>query len=274
MKVVITAAVVGAEVMRQHSPHIPYTAAEIAQAGSKASAAGAAVLHLHARETDGRPSQKSEHFRRIIQELHALRCQAILQVSTGGAVGMSIDERLGSLVPEAEMATLNLGSMNFGDGVFENREPDIITIAERIRQAGLIPECEVYDAGHLDSLRRLRDQGHLPENYHVQFVLGVRGGIDASEEDLRFLVDKLHRFEPNSPWSVAGIGRHQFPMAELALRWGGHVRVGLEDNLYVRKGELAEGSHQLVGLVAEMAQREGRTVATISEAREMFGLSP
>jgi 3-keto-5-aminohexanoate cleavage enzyme len=238
-KVIITAAVVGAEVTRAQNPAVPYTPAEIARAAVDASRAGAAVVHLHARWPDGRPSQDSAHFREIIDRIRDAGSPVVVQCSTGGAVGMSLDERLGSLVPGAEMGTLNLGTMNFGDEVFVNTRPDLVKVARRLRDAKLVPECEVYDAGMLDTLRWLLEKGHLSAPYHVQLVLGVPGGMAANERNLRFLVEGLP--EP-ARWSVAGVGRFQLPMAELSLRLGGHVRVGLEDNLFASKGVLAKGS--------------------------------
>ncbi len=269
-EVIIAAAVVGAEVMREQSPHVPYTPAEIAQAAVDAGKAGAAVVHLHARWPDGRPSQEGRHFREIVDRIRAAGSDVVLQCSTGGAVGMSVDERLGSLVDGAEMGTLNLGTMNFGDGVFVNARPDVVRIAARLRERRLVPECEVYDAGMLDTLRWLLDKGHLAAPYHVQFVLGVPGGMTGSERNLRFLAGGLP--EP-AHWSVAGIGRFQLPMAELALEMGGHVRVGLEDNLFVSKGVLAKGSDELVGLAVELARKAGRTPATPSQARRILGIS-
>lgn len=270
-KVIISAAVVGAEVMRDQSPAVPYLPAEIAQAATEAWRAGAAVVHLHARWPDGRPSQEGEHFREIVDRLRAAGCDAVVQCSTGGAVGMSIDERLGSLVDGAEMGTLNLGTMNFGDDVFVNARPDIVKVAGRLRERGLVPECEVYDAGMLDTLRWLLDKGHLARPYHVQFVLGVPGGMTGSERNLRFLVEGLP--EP-ARWSVAGIGRFELPMAEAALRLGGHVRVGLEDNLFVSKGVLAKGSHELVSLAVKAARAAGREPATPAEARSLLEIAP
>jgi 3-keto-5-aminohexanoate cleavage enzyme len=269
-RVVIAAAVVGAEVTREQSPHVPYTPAEIARAAVDAGRAGAAVVHLHARWPDGRPSQEAAHFREIVDRIRGAGSEVVLQCSTGGAVGMSVDERLGSLVDGAEMGTLNLGTMNFGDDVFVNARPDIVRIAARLRERRLVPECEVYDAGMLDTLRWLLDQGHLRAPYHVQFVLGVPGGMSGSERNLRFLVEGLP--EPTH-WSVAGIGRFELPMAEVALRMGGHVRVGLEDNLFVSKGVLARGSGELVAIAAEMARRAGREPATPAEARRILGLA-
>jgi len=269
-QVIIAAAVVGAEVTRAQSPHVPYTPAEIAKAAVDAGKAGAAVVHLHARWPDGRPSQEAAHFREIVDRIRAAGSDVVVQCSTGGAVGMSVDERLGSLVDGAEMGTLNLGTMNFGDDVFVNARPDVVRIAARLRERRLVPECEVYDAGMLDTLRWLLDKGHLAAPYHVQFVLGVPGGMTGSERNLRFLAEGLP--EPTH-WSVAGIGRFQLPMAELALRMGGHVRVGLEDNLFVSKGVLARGSDELVALAVGLAAKAGRAPATPSEARRILGIS-
>jgi 3-keto-5-aminohexanoate cleavage enzyme len=267
--VIVTAAVVGAEVTRAQSPYVPYTPAEIAQAAVDAWRAGAAVVHLHARWPDGRPSQRPEHFREIADRVRAASCDVVLQCSTGGAVGMSVDERLGSLVDGAEMATLNLGTMNFGDDVFVNSRPDIVRIAGRIRERALVAECEIYDAGMLETLRWLLDEGHLAPPFHVQFVLGVPGGIGASERNLRFLLGGL---PVDTHWTAAGVGRAQLEMAEVALRLGGHVRVGIEDNLYVSRGVLATGSDVLVERAATMACAAGRSLATPAEARRLLGI--
>ncbi len=268
-KVIIAAAVVGAEVTRAQSPHVPYTPEEIAAAAVAAGRAGAAVVHLHARWPDGRPSQEAAHFREIVDRIRSAGSDVVIQCSTGGAVGMPIEERLGSLVAGAEMGTVNMGTMNFGDDVFVNARPDIVKVAGRLREKGLVPECEVYDAGMLDTLRWLLEKGHLAAPYHVQFVLGVPGGMTGSERNLRFLVEGLP--EP-AHWSVAGIGRHEMPMAEAALRLGGHVRVGLEDNLFVSKGVLAKGSDELVAIAVELAAKAGRAPAGPAEAREILGI--
>ncbi|BDG07863.1 BKACE family enzyme [Anaeromyxobacter paludicola] len=267
---ILTAAVVGAEVTRAQNPAVPYLPEEIARAAVDAWRAGAACIHLHARWPDGRPSQEAAHFTEIVERIRAAGCDAVLQCSTGGAVGMSIDERLGSLVLGAEMGTLNLGTMNFGDEVFVNARPDIVRVASALRARGLVPECEVYDAGMLDTLRWLLAQGHLAAPYHVQFVLGVPGGLSASERNLRFLLEGLPE---QVHWSAAGVGRHQLPLAELALRLGGHARVGLEDNLFVAKGVLARGSHELVELAVAAARRADRHPASPAEARRILGIA-
>jgi 3-keto-5-aminohexanoate cleavage enzyme len=265
----ITAAVVGAEVTRAQSPYVPYTPAEIAGAAVDAWRAGAAAIHLHARWPDGRASQEAVHFREIVDRIRAAGCDAVLQCSTGGAVGMSVDERLGSLVDGAEMATLNLGTMNFGDEVFVNARPDIVRIAATLRARRLVPECEVYDAGMLETLRWLLAKGHLAAPYHVQLVLGVPGGMAANERNLRFL---LESFPEPAHWTAAGVGRAQLEVAALALRLGGHVRVGLEDNLYLSKGVLAQGSAPLVEAAVRLAREAGRGVATPAQARALLGV--
>jgi 3-keto-5-aminohexanoate cleavage enzyme len=269
-KVILAAAVVGAEVTREQNPAVPYTPAEIAAAAVDSWREGAAVIHLHARWPDGRPSQRAEHFSEIVERIRAAGCDAVLQCSTGGAVGMPLEERLGSLVPGAEMGTLNMGTMNFGDGVFVNSRPDIVQVATRLRERRMVPECEVYDAGMLETLRWLLAQGLLAAPYHVQFVLGVPGGMAGTERNLRFLVESLP--EP-AHWSVAGIGRAELPMAEVALRLGGHVRVGLEDNLFLRKGVLAKGSGELVAEARILAMAAGRAPATPTEARALLGIA-
>ncbi len=269
-EVIIAAAVVGAEVTRAQSPYVPYAPAEIAEAAVGAWRAGAAVVHLHARWPDGRPSQDPRHFREIVDRIREAGSRVVIQCSTGGAVGMPLDERLGSLVDGAEMGTLNLGTMNFGDEVFVNTRPDVVRVAARLRERGLVPECEAYDAGMLDTLRWLLEKGHLAPPYHVQLVLGVPGGMSASERNLRFLVEGLPE---GVRWSAAGIGRAQLPVAELALALGGHVRVGLEDNLFLSKGVLARGSDELVARAVELAGRAGREPATPDEARALLGIT-
>jgi 3-keto-5-aminohexanoate cleavage enzyme len=184
------------------------------------------------------------------------------------------------------MGTLNLGTMNFGDDVFVNARPDVVKVAGRLRAAGLVPECEVYDAGMLDTLGWLLARGHLAAPYHVQLVLGVPGGLSASARNLRFLVETLAEAgagdeasaaagvgpRPPVAWSVAGVGRHQLPMAELAREMGGHVRVGLEDNLYLSRGVLARGTDELVSRAVDLAQRAGRAPASPEEARCLLGI--
>ena len=266
--VILTAAIVGAEVTRAQTPHLPISADELAAEAVRCRDAGAAVIHLHARNPDGSPSQATAHFREAIEAIRA-RTDVIVQTSTGGAVGMSIDERCGPLPCRPEMATLNVGTVNFGDDVFVNTRPDVRKIAARIRDSGAVPELEVYEVGHVDEAIALAKEGLLDAPYHFQFVLGIAGAIGAREDVLRFLVSQLPE---RSTWGVAAVGRHQRPMTELAIRLGGHARVGLEDNIYLEKGVLSEGSGPLVARAATYARSIGREPATPARARELLGL--
>jgi 3-keto-5-aminohexanoate cleavage enzyme len=274
--VIITAAIVGAETTREQTPYLPITPDEIAAEAARCVDAGAAVIHLHAREPDGAPTQSRERFAAYIAAIRA-RTDVIIQVSTGGAVGMSIDERCqpldleGSLRPD--MATLNIASMNFGDDLFVNKRGDVRRVAERIRGLGMVSEVEIYDLGHLDAARALVRDGLLPEPLHMQFVLGVPGGLGARERALDVLIAELDDgFPAARTWALAAVGRHQLPMAEHALRRGGHIRVGLEDNIYRAKGVLAQGSADLVAAAAALARAVGRPVAEVSTARRLLGI--
>jgi 3-keto-5-aminohexanoate cleavage enzyme len=264
--IVVTAAIVGAEVTRDDSPYVPYSAEEIAEEARRAVEAGAAVVHLHVRNPDGSPSQDEALFRAAIRAIRA-RTDAVIQVSTGGAVGMSLNERLGGLAAGAEMATLSCGSVNFGDGVFVNTLPEMREVARRVRSHGLLPELEMFDLGHLDNGLRLLEEGLLGQPLWVQFVLGVPGAVGARKSVLRFLLQELPR---GVHWSVAAIGRHEFPMAAFAMELGGHVRVGLEDNLYLERGVLAKGNAPLVEKAVRLARERGREPFGVKRVRAML----
>lgn len=261
--VVITAAIVGAEVTRAQNPHVPYSAEEIAEEARRCADAGAAIVHLHVRTEQGHPSQDAARFEAAVQAIRA-RSDIVVQVSTGGAVGMPIAERLGGLAARPEMATLNCGSINFGEEVFENSMPDMREVARRIREAGAQPELELYELGHLDNALLLERAELIARPFWVQLVLGVPGALGARESVLRFFVREL---PPKTHWGVAAVGRHQAPMLALALALGGHVRVGLEDNIYLERGLLAQGSAPFVGRIAAQAEAGGRKVASPAEVR-------
>ncbi len=266
--VILTAAIVGAEVTRAQTPHVPITASEIADEAARCRDAGAAVVHLHVRHPDGRPSQSTELFQEAIDAVRS-KTDVIVQTSTGGAVGMSVDERAGPLGCRPEMATLNCGTINFGDEIFDNARPAIRDLARRIRAAGSVPELECYEVGHVDEALALLREGLLAHPLHFQFVLGVPGAVGAREEVLRFLVSQV---PDGGTWGVAAVGRHQRPMTELGMRLGGHARVGLEDNIYLEKGVLAEGSAPLVARAAAFAKSIGREPATPERARALLGI--
>ena len=267
---IITAAICGAETTREMTPHLPITAEELGEEAARCREAGASVIHLHVRRDDGTPPQDRALFQKAIDAIRR-RCDVIVQTSTGGAVGMGADERAQPLecTPPPDMATLNAGSLNFGDDVFLNPFPLVREFARRMRGKGIAYELECYDVGHVEACLRLAEEGVISLPAHFDFVLGVRGGIQAGEENLRFLIAKL---PAGSSFNVAGIGRHQLPMAALALKLGGHARCGLEDNIYLSKGVLAKGSYELVAKVAELARASGREVATPATAREILSI--
>lgn len=269
---VITAALVGAETTRQQTPHLPISPQEIAEDAARAREAGAALVHLHVRNPDGSPSQSPELFRAAIREIRK-RCDVLIQTSTGGAVGMGVDERCGPLTLEGadkpEMATLTTGSVNFGDDVFWNPRSLVREIARRIRGAGIKPEIECFDAGMVDEARQLAREGLIDFPAHFDFVLGVPGALAARAEALDFLIASLPE---QCTWTVAAMSRHQLPFVELAAEKGGNARVGLEDNIYLAKGVLAKGNHELVAEAARRARAKGRVIATPQEARALLRL--
>lgn len=268
-KAIITAAVMGAELTRDDTPHLPLTPEEIAEEAKAAEEAGASIIHLHARDEQGNPSQKAEHYRAIIKEMDKRGVSAIIQVSTGGAADMEAEERMDALRVNPEMASLDCGTINFGDEIFVNTLSMMRQFAREMQERGVMPELECFETGHIQNALQLDKEGLLSEHLHFDFVMGVPGGIPASARSLLFLLEQLPEA---ATWTVAGIGRYELPLAYHALALGGHVRVGLEDNIYYEKGVLAESNAQLVARIRRLAEELGRDAASPEEAREMLGL--
>jgi 3-keto-5-aminohexanoate cleavage enzyme len=264
---VITCAPVGAEVRIDQTPYLPYTPELLGQTARAVQEAGGSILHVHCRKDDGTNTHSVERF---AQAYDAIRAQSdlIVQFSTGGAIGMTPEERSSVLQLRPEMATLTCGSVNFGDDIFENSFPIMRLILKRMNEFGVRPELEIFDKGHIANARRLARERLLSFPQHVDLVLGVPGGLDATVHNLCDLVDDL---PDGCTWSVAGIGRQQLPMSMAAIAMGGHVRVGLEDNLHYSRGRLAR-NEELVARVARIAQEAGRAVATPDQARKLLGL--
>jgi 3-keto-5-aminohexanoate cleavage enzyme len=267
-EVVITVAAVGAEVTRAQQPHLPLLPDEVGEEYRRAHDAGAAIAHVHGRRPDGTPTQDLETFRAYSGAIRA-RCPILQQFSTGGAVGMSVDERIAALELKPDMATLTLGTCNFGEDVFENSLPTIRRILERIRTYGVAPELEIFDDGMLATADALVAKGLLAPPLHYDFVLGVPGAAAATAENVLHFARAI---PPGCTWTVAGIGRHQTRMAALALALGGHVRVGFEDNVYYRKGELADSNARFVERVVRIAREVGREPASVAQARAILKL--
>ena len=267
---VITVAPVGAEVTRRQTPYIPLTPEEIAEECYRAWNEGASVAHIHARDENGDATQDPEVYRRIIDLVRA-RTDLIVQVSTGGAVGMTVEERIAPVSLKPDMATLTCGTVNFGDGIFTNSWDDMETFARAIRDNGVRPEFEIFDAGMMENARRLAQKKLVDLPGHFDFVMGVPGGISGDPRNLMHLVSLLP--QDGSTWSVAGIGRNQLPLGAMAIILGGHVRVGFEDNIYYSRGVLAKSNAELVARMVRLAAELGRPVAKPAEAREILRLS-
>ena len=269
-KLIITAAISGAEVTKEHNPAVPYTVEEVGKEALTAYEAGASIIHLHVREDDGTPTQCKERYAVCIEEIKRLCPDAIIQPSTGGAVGMSSAERMQPLELYPEMATLDCGTVNFGgDEIFVNTENMIKEFGQNMIDRQIKPEVECFDKGMIDTAIHLNKKGFILSPMHFNFVVGVNGGIAATPRDVIFMKDSI---PPGSTFTVSGIGRATFPMAVLAIISGGHVRVGFEDNIYLEKGVLAKSNGELVAKVVRLAKELGREIATPNKAREILGI--
>ena len=298
-KTIITCAVTGSIHTPSMSPYLPVTPEDIASQAIAAAEAGAAILHLHARDpVDGRPSFDPAVYRRFLPQIHAAT-DAVINITTGGSVNMTLDQRLaGALDVSAEMASCNMGSMNFASfpvldklktfkhpwehdfiegtrsSIFRNTFADIEQVFERLGRAhGTRFEFECYDVGHLYTLKHFVDRGLVQGPIFLQFVLGVLGGIGPDPENLvhlKAIADKL--FGDTYQWSVLGAGRHQIPLVTQAALMGGNVRVGLEDSLSIGPGKLATSNAEQVRLIRGILERLGHEIATPAEARQMLGL--
>lgn len=269
-KVIITAAICGAEVTKEKNPAVPYTITEIQAEAKRACEAGAAVVHLHVRWDDGTPTQDVGRFREAMDAIYEVCPEVILIPSTGGAMGMTAQERGAPIDLCPEMATLDCGTMNFGgDEIFINTESIIRAFGLRMLDSGVKPELECFDRGMVETVLRLADEGWLPAPLQFNFVLGVCGGMAGTTENLLHLVSAIPQ---GSTWCVSGVGRCQFDMAAQAVLLGGNIRVGLEDNIYLSKGVLARSNGELVEKAVEIVRTLGREVATPAEARNILSL--
>lgn len=271
-KLIITAAICGAEVTKEQNPAVPYTVEEIVREAKSAVDAGAAIVHLHVREDDGTPTQSHVRFQECEEAIYKVCPDVILIPSTGGAVGMSPEERLDSTntTPIPEMATLDCGTCNFGDEIFDNTMPTMRAFGKRMIEKGIKPEYECFEMGHLDTILTMARNGEVPgDPMQFNFVLGVPGCTPATVSNLAWMVNQI---PAGSTWTVTGVGRSAFPMAAAAIAMGGNVRVGFEDNIYLSKGVKASSNGELVAKVVRIAKELGREIATSDEARAILGL--
>jgi uncharacterized protein (DUF849 family) len=298
-KIILSCAITGSIHTPSMSPHLPVTPDAIAEQAIDAARAGAAILHLHARDpATGRPSARAEDFMAFLPAIRR-GCDAIVNLSTGGSAVMTLDERLsGPLVARPEMVSLNMGTMNFAlypmlgrrtdwlheweqpflqesdDLVFKNTPRDIERILRQMGdERGARFEFECYDVGHLYMLAHFRDRGLVTGPVFIQFVMGVLGGIAAEPDHLIHLKATADRlFGQDYLFSTLAAGRQQMPMAALSALLGGHVRVGLEDNLYIARGQLAASNAEQVEKARALVESLGHTLASPDEARATLGL--
>lgn len=297
-KVIITCAVTGAIHTPSMSKALPVTADEIADAAIGAAKAGAAILHLHARDPhNGKPSQDPELFRPFLQKIKA-NTDAIINITTGGSPHMTVEERMRpAMTFKPEVASLNMGSMNFGlfpmldrfksfehewerehlensrDLIFKNTYKDIETILRQGSDNGTRFEFECYDISHLYNLAHFMDKGLVPGPAFVQSVFGILGGIGPNPEDLmhmRRTADRL--FGDNYQWSILGAGRNQIPLATMGAAMGSNVRVGLEDSLWIEPGKMASSNAEQVSRIRVILEALNLEIATPQEARDILRL--
>lgn len=298
-KVIISCAVTGSIHTPSMSPHLPVTPEQIAQSAIDAAKAGATILHLHARNPqDGSPTPDPEVFLQFLPRIKA-ECDAVINITTGGGHNMTVEQRLqGAVRLQPEMCSLNMGSMNFGlfpalakvkewkhewepryleasrDFIFRNTFADIETIVRKLGDGcGARFEFECYDVGHLHTLHHFLERGLVKPPLFVQTIFGILGGIGADIENLahmRRIADKL--FGKDYEWSVLAAGRHQTNFVTTGAVMGGHVRVGLEDSLYLEKGKLAESNAAQVTKIRRILEDLSLEIATPDEARQMLGL--
>lgn len=270
-KLIITAAVNGGITSRSKHPGVPYTPQEIADAAYSCWQAGASVVHIHARDHAGNPTYEFNVWEEIVQRVRE-RCDIVINLSTSGLnlpAGAPESKAWNHLALRPDIASFNCGSVNHGDKPFINPPSVARDLALALSAHGVLPEVEVYHAGIINEAATLRRKGYLPRPLLFTFAMGIHGGVTATCKNLLNLIDNL---PDGSRWSVLGIGATQLPITTHAMLLGGHVRVGLEDNIYYRKGELATGNAQFVERAVRLARELGREVASVADTREMLGL--
>ncbi len=271
-KIIITVAVTGRLPTKEMNPAVPYTPREIADAALESAKTGAAIAHIHVRDPEtGAPEFKPELFKEVLDRIRS-QSDMIVNLTTGGSHLKGpdiISQRLMPVYLKPDMCSLDLGSMNLGDRVFSN-SPQWAEAASRcMRENRVKPELEVFDIGHIHQAVDLIDRGLIEPPPFFQLCMGVKWGIDASPENLLFMKRKL---PSDVPWNVLGVGRSQLPMITMGILLGGHIRVGFEDNIFIKKGVLARNNAMMVEMAADLAERLGRSPATPEEARNILGI--
>jgi uncharacterized protein (DUF849 family) len=268
---IITVAITGAVPTTRDNPAVPVTPERQIQSAVEAFDAGATVCHVHVRDSEERPSSDPSLYEEVQAGIRARRPEMVVQLSTG-ARGRTVEERFSCLELRPEMASFSTGSVNFPHGIYDN-PPDVVDeIAERIKELGIKPEIEVFDLAMLYKAAELLQRGALVAPAHVQLVLGVKNALPARESIVNFFVSELEALMPGSTWTSMGTGRFQIEANRWALARGGHVRTGLEDNIYIRKGQLASSNAELVERAVALCPEYDRHPASAQETRELLHL--
>jgi len=286
-KVIITAAVTGSQPSREMNPNLPVTPEEIATSAIECLDAGASIVHVHVRDPQTGVRSTDFHLYEEVVERTRAKSNMIINLTTGpgGQVFMDADlnhdlehtilmtadqrvEHIQKLKPE--MCSLDIGSTNFGSMVFVNPEVVVDRMAAKMKEAGVKPEVEIFDFGHIKIAKRLMKLGLLEENAHFQLCMGTNGGVPATAKISTMLADEL---PGGVTWSIFGVGRTQFPMVAMGAVMGGHIRVGMEDNIYLSQGVLCDSNAQLVERAVGIIRAVGKEVASVDEARTMLGLA-
>jgi 3-keto-5-aminohexanoate cleavage enzyme len=267
-KKIITCAITGAETTRQQNPNLPITPQEIADAACEAREAGAAILHLHVRNDDGSPTQSVAVFKEAIALIRR-KTDIVIEITTGGAVGMSAEERMAPLVLEPEMASLDCGSVNFGDDYIINTLPIMRQFAAEMRKYKVRPTLECFDLSHIYSADILIKEKLIEPPFHYGLVLNVPAALPLN---VHVLSDLLYRLPPEAYWTLIGVGRTSLSAVLSALAFGGFIRVGFEDSVYYEKGVLAKSNAELVARAFDLTRRAGMEVASPDDVRKMFKL--
>jgi 3-keto-5-aminohexanoate cleavage enzyme len=265
---VITAALTGPIATKADNENLPTTPEEIAAAAAEAHAAGAAVVHVHVRDEQGRPTADLELARRTVGLIEDA-CPALVQLSTGVGLGVPFEARARLVEAQPRMATLNVCSMTFGADEFRNPPAGVRRLAERMRELNVKPELEVYDTGHLEVALALHADGLLVEPLQFSFVFGVRGGAAATTENLLAMVRRLPE---GAIWQVIAIGRANLELTAIGLALGGNARTGMEDTLMLRRGVPANSNAELVTRLVGVARALERELATVEETEQRLRL--
>ncbi|MEH7484387.1 3-keto-5-aminohexanoate cleavage protein [Neobacillus drentensis] len=267
-KLIITVAPTGAQTTREHTPYVPLSPKEIADSVYEAWQAGASIAHIHVRDENGNNTLNLDTYIDVVNRIQD-KCDIIINLTTAGGVAMNDEDRLRVCELGSEMATFDAGSMNFGSDVFLNTPNFLERLAIKMKEYQIKPEIEIFDVGMIENTMRIVKKGLIDPPFHFQFVLGIHGGMPATPKNLLYLTENI---PPSSTWSAIGASKEQLAINTMSILLGGHVRVGMEDSVYYRRGELAKTNAQFVERIVDLSRTLGREIATPNEAREILGL--